>query len=55
MNELNSLAPRLTGGNFLLAETDPAQVFTPEDLSSEQRLTRRYRQADGSHGLGRRV
>jgi alkylation response protein AidB-like acyl-CoA dehydrogenase len=28
----------LTGGNFLLTETDPSLVFTPADLSSEQRL-----------------
>lgn len=26
-----------TGGSFLLTETDPAQVFTPEDLSNEDR------------------
>src|SRR5262245_4159768 len=36
--ELKPLPPHLTGGQFLLAETDPATVFTPEDLSSEQRL-----------------
>jgi alkylation response protein AidB-like acyl-CoA dehydrogenase len=28
----------LIGGNFLLTETDPALVFTPEDLTSEQKL-----------------
>ena len=38
MQELKSLPAHLTGGNFLLAETDPDLVFTPEDLSSEQRL-----------------
>ena len=38
MTELKPLPPHLTGGNFLLAETDPALVFTPEDLTSEQRL-----------------
>jgi len=38
MQELKSLPAHLTGGNFLLAETDPELVFTPEDLSSEQRL-----------------
>jgi alkylation response protein AidB-like acyl-CoA dehydrogenase len=36
--ELKPLPPHLTGGQFLLAETDPATVFTPEDLSPEQRL-----------------
>ncbi len=38
MSQLKPLPSHLTGGNFLLAETDPALVFTPEDLSSEQRL-----------------
>ena len=38
MPELKPLPPHLTGGNFLLAETDPALVFVPEDLSSEQKL-----------------
>src|SRR6266436_5144285 len=38
MQELKSLPAHLTGGNFLLAETDPELVFTPEDLSSEQQL-----------------
>ncbi len=37
MTELKPLPPHLTGGHFLLAETDPALVFTPEDLSTEQR------------------
>ena len=37
MNESKSLPPHLTGGQFLLGETDFARVFTPEDLSSEQR------------------
>src|SRR5436190_16111973 len=38
MPELKSLPAHLVGGNFLLAETDPSLVATPEDLSSEQRL-----------------
>src|SRR5436309_1937871 len=38
MQELKPLPAHLTGGNFLLAETEPDTVFTPEDLSSEQRL-----------------
>ena len=38
MQEVKSLPAHLTGGNFLLGETDPDLVFTPEDLSSEQRL-----------------
>src|SRR2546426_4455897 len=38
MPELKSLPAHLIGGNFLLAETEPNLVFTPEDLSSEQRL-----------------
>src|SRR5437762_8037217 len=38
MQELKSLPAHLVGGNFLLAETDPGLVFTPEDLSAEQRL-----------------
>ena len=29
--------PLITGGSFLLYETDPAAVFTPEDFSEEQR------------------
>ncbi|MBU6400338.1 MAG: acyl-CoA dehydrogenase family protein [Verrucomicrobia bacterium] len=37
MSELKPLPPHLTGGNFLLTEADPALVFTPEDLSAEQR------------------
>jgi alkylation response protein AidB-like acyl-CoA dehydrogenase len=36
--ELQPLAPHLTGGHFLLSETDPSVVFTPEDLSAEQRM-----------------
>lgn len=35
---MNQLPAHLIGGNFLLTETDPQLVFTPEDLSSEQRL-----------------
>src|SRR5947208_593864 len=38
MPELKPLPAHLIGGNFLLAETEPSLVFTPEDLSSEQRL-----------------
>ena len=38
MSQLKPLPAHLIGGNFLLAETDPGLVFTPEDLSSEQRL-----------------
>ena len=38
MSELKPLPAHLIGGNFLLIETDPGLVFTPEDLSSEQRL-----------------
>ena len=38
MSDLRSLPPHLIGGNFLLTETDPKLVFTPEDLSSDQRL-----------------
>ena len=38
MLELRPLPAHLVGGNFLLTETDPGLVFTPEDLSSDQRL-----------------
>src|SRR5215467_14370143 len=38
MQELKSLPAHLVGGNFLLTETDPGLVCTPEDLNSEQRL-----------------
>src|SRR5437867_3058555 len=38
MSELKPLPAHLIGGNFLLAETDPGLVFTPDDLSAEQRL-----------------
>lgn len=34
---MKPLPPHLTGGHFLLAETDPSLVFTPEDLSTEER------------------
>jgi alkylation response protein AidB-like acyl-CoA dehydrogenase len=30
-------APTVTGGSFLLNEPDPANIFTPEDFSDEQR------------------
>ncbi|MSU57117.1 MAG: acyl-CoA dehydrogenase [Pedosphaera sp.] len=35
---MKELPAHLTGGNFLLTETDPGLVFTPEELSAEQRL-----------------
>ena len=38
MSDLKSLPAHLIGGNFLLTETDPSLVFTPEDLSAEQLL-----------------
>jgi alkylation response protein AidB-like acyl-CoA dehydrogenase len=38
MPELRPLPAHLIGGNFLLTETEPNLVFTPEDLSSDQRL-----------------
>jgi alkylation response protein AidB-like acyl-CoA dehydrogenase len=38
MTALKDLPGHLIGGNFLLQETDPPLVFTPEDLSEEQRL-----------------
>jgi len=38
MSQLKPLPAHLIGGNFLLSETDPGLVFTPEDLSAEQRL-----------------
>ncbi len=38
MSELKKLPPHLIGGNFLLTETEPGLVFTPEDLTSDQRL-----------------
>jgi hypothetical protein len=38
VRELKPLPAQLIGGNFLLTETDPGRVFTPEDLSSDQRL-----------------
>ena len=34
---MKSLPSHLTGGHFLLTETDPNVVFTPEDLSTEER------------------
>src|SRR5712671_3514265 len=37
-HHMNQLPAHLIGGNFLLAETDPNLIFTPEELSSEQRL-----------------
>src|SRR6185295_4573954 len=38
MSELKPLPTHLIGGNFLLTETEPDLVFTPEDLTAEQRL-----------------
>ncbi|HYV27273.1 MAG TPA: acyl-CoA dehydrogenase family protein [Candidatus Eisenbacteria bacterium] len=38
MSEPKPLPPHLTGGNFLLTETNPDLVSTPEDLAAEQRL-----------------
>ena len=38
MSETKPLPAALTGGNFLLTETNPETVFTPEDLTAEQRL-----------------
>jgi alkylation response protein AidB-like acyl-CoA dehydrogenase len=38
MPQLKPLPAHLIGGNFLLTETDPNLVFTPEDLSADQRL-----------------
>ena len=37
MSTETKLPERLTGAHFLLEETDPATVFTREDLSSEER------------------
>jgi len=37
MSDLNPLPAHLIGGNFLLAETDPNLVFTPDDLRSDMR------------------
>ena len=37
MSESKALAPHLVGGNFLLQDTESSNIFTPEDLSSDQR------------------
>ncbi len=37
MPELQNLPPHLTGGNFLFTATAPGLVFTPEDLSADER------------------
>jgi alkylation response protein AidB-like acyl-CoA dehydrogenase len=37
MSQLKSPVSYTTGGNFLLRQTDPASVFTPEDRSAEER------------------
>ncbi len=34
---MKPLPPHLTGGHFLLSDTDPNLVYTPEDLSTEER------------------
>ncbi len=41
MPETTQLVPHLIGGNFLLMETDPADIFTPEDWTDEQRMMAR--------------
>ncbi|MBI2928152.1 MAG: acyl-CoA dehydrogenase family protein [Verrucomicrobia bacterium] len=41
MAEFAPLPAHLIGGNFLLTETDPRLLFTPEDLSFDQRLMAR--------------
>src|SRR5262245_59018126 len=38
MSEPKALPAQLTGGNFLLTETSPSAITTPEDLTAEQRL-----------------
>lgn len=38
MSPNDSSPSHWTGGNFLLSETDPALVYTPEDLSQEARM-----------------
>ena len=35
---MKELPAHLIGGNFLLTETDPSLVFTPEELTADQRL-----------------
>ena len=37
MSDPKDLPAHLTGGNFLFSETKPELVFTPEDLSSDER------------------
>jgi len=37
MSDSKELPADLTGGNFLFTDTDPAKVFTPEDLGSDER------------------
>lgn len=37
MSDHKDLPAHLTGGNFLFSETKPELVFTPEDLSSDER------------------
>src|SRR5688572_1711304 len=38
MTELKPLPTHLVGANFLLNETDPAHVFTPEEFTKEARM-----------------
>ena len=37
MSDQKDLPAHLTGGNFLFTDTKPELVFTPEDLSSDER------------------
>ena len=37
MSDQKDLPAHLTGGNFLFSETKPELVFTPEDLTSDER------------------
>ncbi|MFN9853617.1 MAG: acyl-CoA dehydrogenase family protein, partial [Planctomycetota bacterium] len=38
MSANSASQPHLIGGNFLLSETDPTTVYSPEDLSHEARM-----------------
>jgi len=38
--DAKAVAPPVAGGSFLIGETAPTDVFTPEDLNEEQRLVR---------------
>ncbi len=37
-NAINNQTATINGGEFLIKETDPQNVFTPEDFSEEQRM-----------------